>query len=84
MLQIRARNILGNLSKAAKELGYEYYISDAVFDEIKGPHTYKDKLKQILNVKEIIPIEIEDVKNDLIQYGHFWLDGVDQSANDSA
>ena len=68
MLQIRARNILGNLEKAAKELGYEYYISDIVFDEIKAPHTYKDKLKEILNVVEVLPIEIDDVKNDLIQY----------------
>ena len=68
MLQIRARNILGNLEKAAKELGYEYYISDVVFDEIKAPHTYKDKLKEILNVVEVLPIEIDDVKNDLIQY----------------
>lgn len=68
MLQIRARNILGNLEKAAKELGYEYYISEVVFNEIKAPHTYKDKLRQILNVKEILPIEIDDIKNDLIPY----------------
>jgi len=68
MLQIRARNILGNLEKAAKELGYEYYISEVVFNEIKAPHTYKDKLRQMLNVKEIIPIEIDDIKNDLIPY----------------
>ena len=68
MLQIRARNIIGNLEKVAKELGYEYYISDVVFDEIKAPHTYIEKLKQILNVEEVLPIEIDDVKNDLIQY----------------
>jgi len=68
MLQIRARNILGNLEKAAKELGYEYYISEVVFNEIKAPHTYKDKLRQMLNVKEILPIEIDDIKNDLIPY----------------
>jgi hypothetical protein len=68
MLQIRARNILGNLEKAANELGYKYYISDVVFDEIKAPHTYIEKLKQILNVEEVLPIEIDDVKNDLIQY----------------
>ncbi|MBY8989127.1 MAG: tetratricopeptide repeat protein [Candidatus Lokiarchaeota archaeon] len=68
MLQIRARNILGNLEKAAKELGYEYYISDVVFDEIKAPHTYKDKLKEILNVVKVLPIEIDDIKNDLIRY----------------
>ena len=68
MLQIRARNILGNLEKAGKELGYEFYISEVVFNEIKAPHTYRDKLRQILNVKEILPIEIEDIKNDLIPY----------------
>ena len=68
MLQIRARNILGNLEKAARELGYEYYISEVVFNEIKAPHTYKDKLRQMLNVKEILPIEIDDIKNDLIPY----------------
>ncbi|MFW9782495.1 MAG: hypothetical protein ACFFFB_09460 [Candidatus Heimdallarchaeota archaeon] len=68
MLQIRARNILGNLEKAAKELGYEYYISEVVLEEIKAPHTYKDKLKLIMNVEDVIPIEIEDVKNDLIEY----------------
>ncbi|MHA2392862.1 MAG: hypothetical protein ACXAEX_13020 [Promethearchaeota archaeon] len=68
MLQIRARNILGNLEKAAKELGYEYYISEVVLDEIKAPHTYKDKLRVIINVKDVIPIEIEDIKNDLIEY----------------
>jgi hypothetical protein len=68
MLQIRARNILKNLEKAGKELGYEFYISEVVFNEIKAPHTYRDKLRLILNVKEILPIEIEDIKNDLIPY----------------
>ncbi len=68
MLQIRARNIIENLAKAAKELGYEYYISEIVFDEIKAPHTYKDKLRQIIDVEKILPIEIEDVKNDLIPF----------------
>ncbi|MHA2399096.1 MAG: hypothetical protein ACXADU_09425 [Promethearchaeota archaeon] len=68
MLQIRARNIIGNLERAAKELGYEYFISEVVFDEIKAPHTYKDKLRQLMNVIEILPIEIEEVKNDLIPY----------------
>ncbi|MFX1455328.1 MAG: hypothetical protein ACFFDB_08110 [Promethearchaeota archaeon] len=68
MLQIRAKNIIGNLTKAAKELGFEYYISEIVFDEIKAPHTFKEKLRQIINVEKILPIEIEDVKNDLIQF----------------
>jgi len=68
MLQIRARNIIGNLTKAANELGYEYYISEIVFDEIKAPHTYIEKLRKIINVEKILPIEIEDVKNDLIPF----------------
>ena len=68
MLQIRARNILGNLEKVAKELGYEYYISEVVFEEVKAPHTYRDKLKQILHVEEVLPVEINDIKIDLIQY----------------
>ena len=68
MLQIRARNIIGNLSKAANELGYEYYISEIVFEEIKAPQTYIEKLRQIINVEKILPIEIEDVKNDLIPH----------------
>ncbi len=68
MLQIRARNILGNLEIAANELGYEFYISKVVFNEIKAPHTYLDKLRQILNVEEILPNQIEEVKNDLSKY----------------
>ncbi|MFX1488080.1 MAG: hypothetical protein ACFFBI_02965 [Promethearchaeota archaeon] len=68
MLQIKARNILGNLEKAAKELDYQYYISDVVFEEIKAPHTYKDKLRQILSIKNVLPIEIDDIKIDLIPF----------------
>ena len=68
MLQIRARNILGNLEIAANELGYEFYISEVVFNEIKAPHTYLDKLRQILNVEEILPNQVEEVKNDLSKY----------------
>jgi len=68
MLQIKARNILGNLQKVAKELAYQYYMSEAVFDEVKAPHTYKDKLRQILNIREVLSIEIDDIKIDLIPY----------------
>ncbi|MFX1366662.1 MAG: tetratricopeptide repeat protein [Promethearchaeota archaeon] len=62
MLQIKARNILNNLGIIAQDLGYEYYISQIVFNEIKGPHTYRDKLKTILNVEEILDKEIDTVK----------------------
>ncbi|MFW9865696.1 MAG: tetratricopeptide repeat protein [Candidatus Thorarchaeota archaeon] len=68
MLQIKARNILGNLERVAKELDYQYYISEVVFEEIKAPHTYKDKLRQILSIKNVLPIEIDDIKIDLIPF----------------
>ncbi len=68
MLQIKARNILGNLDKAAEDLGYEYYISQVVFDEIKAPHTYKDKLKSFVNVIEILPNQIDAIKDKLRQF----------------
>ncbi|MFX0034590.1 MAG: tetratricopeptide repeat protein [Candidatus Hermodarchaeota archaeon] len=68
MLQIKARNILGNLESAANDLGYVYYISEIVFDEIKAPHTYKDKLKSFINVEKVFAGEIEAIKNDLSQF----------------
>jgi len=68
MLQIKARNILGNLKKAVEDLGYEYYISQIVFDEIKAPHTYKDKMKSFMNIEEISANEIDNVKDNLNQY----------------
>jgi len=68
MLQIKARNFLGNLNKAAEDLGYEYYISQTVFDEIKAPHTYIDKLKSIINVEKVFLYEIDEVKDNLNQF----------------
>ena len=68
MLQIKARNFLGNLDKAAEELGYEYYISQIVFSEIKAPHTYIDKLKSIINVEKVFLYEIDDIKDALDQF----------------
>jgi hypothetical protein len=68
MLQIKARNFLGNLNKAAEDLGYEYYISQTVFDEIKAPHTYIDKLKSIINVEKVFLFEIDDIKDNLNQF----------------
>ncbi len=65
MLQIKARNILPNLDKAAEDLGFDYYISQVVFDEIKAPHTYKDKLKSFVNVEKVIPAEINEIKDNL-------------------
>ncbi|MFW9875258.1 MAG: hypothetical protein ACFFG0_19295 [Candidatus Thorarchaeota archaeon] len=68
MLQIKARNILGNLEKVSQDLGYEYYISQIVFDEIKAPHTYKDKLKSFVNIENVYLYEIDELKEDLSQY----------------
>ncbi|MHA1150319.1 MAG: hypothetical protein ACTSR8_18995 [Promethearchaeota archaeon] len=69
MLQIKARDILGNLSNAAKDLALDYYISNVVFNEIKAPNTFKNTLKQIMNVVEVSQNEVDNVKNDLGQYG---------------
>ncbi|MFX0141671.1 MAG: hypothetical protein ACFFDN_48990, partial [Candidatus Hodarchaeota archaeon] len=68
MLQIKARNFLVNLDKAAEDLGYEYYISQTVFDEIKASHTYVDKLKSIVNVEKVFLYEIDDIKDNLSQF----------------
>lgn len=68
MLQIKARNILGNLKKAAEDLGYEYYISKVVLDEIKAPHTFLEKIQKIMNVEEISAREIDQIKDELSQY----------------
>lgn len=68
MLQIRARDILGNLDKVAKELGYEYYISEVVFDEIKAPHTFKDNMRKIVHVQNVLPNEIHEIKDKLSHY----------------
>ncbi len=65
MLQIKARNVLKNLEIIAQDFGYEYYISQIVFDEIKAPHTYKDKLESIVNVEKVLPNEIDAIKEDL-------------------
>jgi hypothetical protein len=68
MLQIKAKNILGNLAKAAEDLGYKYHISKTVFGEIKGPHTYRDKLKSFINVETILQKEIDHMKKDLSEF----------------
>ncbi len=68
MLQIKARNILGNLVKVREDLGYDYYISEVVLDEIKAPHTFKEKLQQIINVEKVLPNEIDVIKDELSKY----------------
>ncbi|MFX1570827.1 MAG: tetratricopeptide repeat protein [Promethearchaeota archaeon] len=68
MLQIKARNILSNLNTAAEDLGYKYYISQVVFNEIKAPHTYKEKLKSFVNVENVSPSEINNIKDNLSKF----------------
>ncbi len=68
MLQIKARNILGNLRKVGEDLGYQYYISQRVLNEIKAPHTYTDKMKSFINVEKASLSEIDKIKEDLSKY----------------
>ena len=67
-LAIKARDILNNLNNAAQSLGYDYYISEVVFDEVKAPNTFKDGLRKIVNVEKVDPSEIEGVKDELSKY----------------
>jgi len=67
-LAIKARDLIQNLNKAAQALGYDYYISEVVFDEIKAPHTFKEALRKLIKVEEVSDSEIKEVKNDLGKY----------------
>jgi len=66
LLSVRVRHTVDNLEKVAEKLGFEYYISETVFNEIKAPHTYKEKLDKIMNVEKILDSEIELIKTELI------------------
>jgi len=68
MLSIHAKDVLKNLEKASKDLDLDYYISEVVFSEVKGPHTYRNRLSQFLNIENVTDSEITIVKNNL---GHF-------------
>ena len=68
MLQIKARHFLRNLEKAGEDLGYDFYISQIVFDEIKAPPTYKDKLRSFIHLESISPNEINSIKDDLNKF----------------
>ena len=69
MNSIRARDILKNLNQAGLELGFDYYISLIVFNEIKSSHTFKEKFQEFINIEEIENLEIENIKNDLKKQG---------------
>jgi len=66
---IRAKNVLGNLDTVASDLGFEYHMSAVVFDEIKAPHTFREKFQKIIHVSEITISEIETIKNELSKQG---------------
>ncbi len=69
MNSIRAKNVLGNLDTVATDLGFEYHMSAVVFDEIKAPHTFRQKFQKIIHVSEITISEIETIKNELSKQG---------------
>ena len=69
MNSIRAKNVLGNLDTVASDLGFEYHMSAVVFDEIKAPHTFREKFQKIIHVSEITISEIETIKNELSKQG---------------
>ncbi|NHJ24617.1 MAG: hypothetical protein EAX89_08580 [Candidatus Lokiarchaeota archaeon] len=69
MNSIKAKNILENLNVAAKDLGFEYYISDMVFNEIKAPALFRDKFKEFIVIKQIEPSQILEIKEELNYYG---------------
>ncbi len=68
MNSIRARDILGNLNKVALDLGFEYYISEVVFNEIRAPHSFLDKFKKLINVIKVRKDELAEIKLDLLSH----------------
>ncbi|MHA1194220.1 MAG: hypothetical protein ACTSP9_18395, partial [Promethearchaeota archaeon] len=68
MLSIRAKDVLRNLEKAGKDLDLDYYISEVVFGEIKGPHTYRERLARFVNVENVTDSEITIVKDNLSKF----------------
>ncbi len=69
MNSIRARDFLENLSRVGSDLGFDYYISMIVFNEIKASHTFKEKFQKLIKIEEIENLEIETIKNNLSKQG---------------
>ena len=69
MNSIRAKNILENLRQAGSDLGFKFYISAIVFDEIKASDRFREKFQNIMNIEKIENSEIESIKNDLSRQG---------------
>lgn len=68
MLSIKARKVLFNLHRAAEDIGYDYYISKVVFDEIKAPYKFKEDFQKYINISETTNKEIEEIKKGLLKY----------------
>ncbi len=68
LLSIRVRHILDNLQEVSEQLGFEYYISETVFNEIKAPLTYKERLAKIMNIEKILDSEIDNIKTELMMH----------------
>ena len=65
MISINARDIISHLKKIASDLNYEFFISSVVFDEIKVIDSFKEDLKNILEIREVDPTKIDQVKKKL-------------------
>ncbi|MBN1214999.1 MAG: hypothetical protein JXA99_06090 [Candidatus Lokiarchaeota archaeon] len=65
MISINARDIISHLKKIASDLNYEFFISSVVFDEIKVIDSFKEDLKNILEIREVDLANIDQVKKKL-------------------
>jgi len=65
MLSIKVRDILKNLQKASEELDFDFYTTQAVFEEIKAPSKFKEELQKIIIIKKIDVKDIEAIKKKL-------------------
>ena len=72
LLSIHVKDVLKNLERAGNELGLNYNISEVVFDEVKAPHTYRERLAGFVNVETILNSEIEMIKSDLEGFNVKW------------
>jgi len=65
MLSIKVKKILQKLESAASELGFNYYITENVFNEIKTSADFKKELERIINIEKIDDKEINALKQNL-------------------
>jgi tetratricopeptide (TPR) repeat protein len=65
LLSIKTHSVLSNLEKASKILGLKYFVSEMVYNEVKAPQTFKDRLKEFVSVERILNSEIENIKHEL-------------------